>query len=279
MTRFNNQEKSKLYNITSTNMNKVTSIENETSSDEDSSNPCFYLPPLFYGNKTENVNEWLKKFEIVAKKNKWNEEIKLDISRSSLRGLAKTWYIRTAKDFQKTSWSEFSKAVRCYFQHNKYSIKRSNNYSKYSKDVFTNDLPNYTNGNGKFRSLTDELRNCKQESEESVESYGKRVYDLIEMVNINKTMCDVEMAVNLIKGLRADLCKEVVMLNPNTFNQALKFAKIAESKKVIIKCKEKKEEEKYFKVNLKHKNFRQNRTNWAPQGGINGKNRLNNGKK
>ena len=73
-------------------------------------------------------------------------------------------------------------------------------------------------------------------------------------------MCDIEMTVNLIKGLKADLCREVAMLNPTTFNQALKFAKTVESKKKLMKCNEK---EIYLKPHLRYKNVRQNRTNWT----------------
>jgi hypothetical protein len=56
----------------------------------------------------------------------------------------------------------------------------------------------------------------------------KRVYDLIEMVNINTTMCDVEMIMNLIKGIYA---KMLQLSNPLTFNQALNLQKLLNQRK------------------------------------------------
>lgn len=129
-------------------------------------------------------------FKIVAQKGKLDEETNLVISRSSLKGLARVWYYtHTTTEFQKSSWFKFSRAVRRHFQpDNKHPTERSNNRnnrSKYSKNVFASDLNSIANS-------VEELRNCKQSSE----TYGTRVYDLIEMVNVNKTKC--EMAVNLI---------------------------------------------------------------------------------
>src|SRR4051812_25793990 len=218
MTRPNHKENSKFNNISSVTATFKNELRNNTSRqyepfiEKDSSISCLILSS-FHGDKSEDINDWLNKFGMIAQKSKWNEETKLDISRSLLQGLARAWYVNTATDFQKSSWLNFSRAIRCYFQHDRQP-------NEYPREVFAND--NFIDAN-KFkvrRSLADELHDCKQGSEESVETYGKRVYDLIQMVNINKTMCDVEMAVNLIKGLKADLCREVAMSNPNTFNQA-----------------------------------------------------------
>lgn len=50
-----------------------------------------YYPHEFYGNETENIDDFLCDFEDFSKLVKWNEEEMKILPKLSLKGIAKMW--------------------------------------------------------------------------------------------------------------------------------------------------------------------------------------------
>ncbi|XP_053376720.1 uncharacterized protein LOC128547671 [Mercenaria mercenaria] len=141
----------------------------------------------------QNVNFFLEKFEKVAQINQWTEEEKCVQFCLVMPKSAEQWYLNLTE-----------------------GVKRNFDDLKESfKNRFDN-VSNRANLYAKFMNLSQE-NNSVQQYIENVTSRGRL---------LNKT--ENEIMDRIIYGMKADIKKHVIMKEPKTMGELVKFAKMAE---------------------------------------------------
>ena len=154
--------------------------------------PKLREPSTFYGTPEEDGQNWLSRFEIVAKANGWGEEQKASYVKLYLEGKAGSWIEVNEPESWEDFVGRFLKAFR----------------SKQSKF-----------------SLASKLRNRQQGVDESVELF---VYDILKLCKQVETeqgepMTDALKIDWILHGLDPELVGKILALAPGTFQTVDQF--------------------------------------------------------
>ncbi|UYV67963.1 K02A2.6-like [Cordylochernes scorpioides] len=156
-------------------------------------------PPTFSGESAQDPQKWIKMFERVAKYNKWDETQSLANVVFYLEGTAAQWFDNNEDIID--SWTQF-KTNLC--------------------EVF-----------GKKEELTRRaemtLKTRAQKPGETTESYIQEILSLCSRVN--PEMEEEEKVGHLIKGIAEDFYQTLIVKDPTTVDELVKFCRQLENMK------------------------------------------------
>lgn len=151
--------------------------------------------PTFDGETGLNVTDFLEQFEEISKVNNWTTDKRLHELKISLHGAAKSW-LRNQPEDLRTDYRHLKKKMMEYYN---------------SEDM--------------VRSIKKQLRNTRQEFNESVESFVNKLSRLFYRVGLNESY-KLEY---FIEGLKPSLQEYVTICRPKSFSEAVQLAKTRES--------------------------------------------------
>ncbi|CAB4433861.1 unnamed protein product [Rhizophagus irregularis] len=164
--------------------------------------------PLFYGKEDEDVNDWIRQFEIaftaIGKERQANGTRQAAFAATCLRGAAVQWYngMKEANDGNLTNWE---------------NVDNDN-------DLKHRIIRKFTREDVKRKKMV-ELAGMRQGINESVEEYTRRFRAVLRIATRGQVLHDVYQVNYFIQGLEPVLGYQVRRSNPATLDEAIDTAK------------------------------------------------------
>ncbi|GET04678.1 hypothetical protein RCL_jg8074.t1 [Rhizophagus clarus] len=159
--------------------------------------------PPFYGNDTEDPNEWIDIFIQAHTTNGWADDRRVALAAGHLKEAAYDWYQNDKTNI--TQWegnpaNSFKERLIAYFA----TPARKNQWAR-------------------------ELQGVKQKEGESMEDYSRRFRKLLNRATTGNVLADQHQVNYFINGLSPIYVSQVVLASPATLAAAIERAKLVES--------------------------------------------------
>lgn len=168
-------------------------------------------PVLFYGKEEEDPTEWIRNYNRAAQANRWDESRKMQLVGTFLRGNALHWFEDNEEIFntkgEDESDEDFLKVI----------------FTRYSEEF----IKIFTTREHK-RSWRQQLESIKQKKEEKVDTYTNRFKRLWRNIDPERNHEEIYIQ-RYVDGLKEELAEKVYDRDPETIEDAEKFAKKAET--------------------------------------------------
>jgi hypothetical protein len=152
-------------------------------------------PENFYGLPTEDIEEWLDRFDLISQHNAWDAARKLQILPLYLGGTAMLWFRTVGSQF--TSYE----GLRQKFL-----------------GTFASVNPTYY--------AQERLNQRMQGDKEPLETYAFAIQSLCSRVD--KSMSDTMRRDHFLRGLVSELKEKVIPMQPPSFDEAYRLARLYE---------------------------------------------------
>lgn len=161
------------------------------------SSRMFASPSKYYGDLTTDVESWLKEFNRIAAANKWDTQRKTEVLPAFLRDRAADFFEDLEQDEQK------------------------------DYDVLCEKLKERFRPKELQRAYYSDLFQRKQFPNETAEDYGHEILKLARKAHsgLDREVTDKLTMEHFINGLQLNLKRLVMLADPTSFEQAVRYAK------------------------------------------------------